>query len=96
MIRIYRAFLQLWLTLSLTIIMVQKCTCFINIIHNYIVLFLLTINSLAHLAASIGSLETLLLLAQYGADFELQTPKGVKPIHDAAANGQAGTISFVM
>ena len=47
-------------------------------------------NSLAHLAASIGLLEALLLLAQYGADFELQTPNGIKPIHDAAANGQAG------
>ena len=50
---------------------------------------------MAHLAASIGSLETLLLLAQYGADFELQTPKGIKPIHDAAANGQTGMISLL-
>lgn len=49
-------------------------------------------SSLAHLAASIGSLEALLLLAQYGADFELQTSKGIRPIHDAAANGQAGIL----
>lgn len=48
--------------------------------------------SVAHLAASIGSLEALLLLTQYGADFELHTPTGVRPIHDAASNGQAGII----
>ena len=53
-------------------------------------------NSLAHLAAGVGSLEILLLLAQYGADFELQTSKGIRPIHDAAANGQAGIISLII
>jgi len=47
---------------------------------------------LSHLAASLGFLEALQLLAQYGADFELHTSKGVRPIHDAAANGQAGMV----
>ena len=45
---------------------------------------------MAHLTASIGLLEALQLLEQYGADFELHTSKGIKPIHDAAANGQTG------
>jgi len=52
-------------------------------------------HSLTHLAASLGFLEALQLLAQYGADFELQTSKGVRPIHDAAANGQAGMVVAV-
>ena len=50
-------------------------------------------NSVAHLAASIGFLEALLLLAQYGADYELPTSRGIKPIHDAAANGQTGNFN---
>jgi len=54
------------------------------------VIVIFSICSLTHLAASLGFLEALQLLAQYGADFELETPKGVRPIHDAAANGQAG------
>ena len=53
------------------------------------------ITSLAHLAASVGSLQILQLLTHYGANFELQTFNGIRPIHDAAANGQAGTYSFI-
>ena len=51
---------------------------------------------MAHLAASVGALEALLLLTQYGADFELHTPTGVRPIHDAASNGQAGTYTVLL
>ena len=61
--------------------------CSICIYHN---VFCFDMTSLAHFAASNGSLEALYLLAQYGADFEMHTPEGIKPIHDAAANGQAG------
>ena len=59
-------------------------------------LFKFFLCSLAHLAASVGSVEALQLLIQYGADFELYTPTGIRPIHDAAANGQAGELLVLL
>lgn len=49
----------------------------------------------SHLAALNGQLPSLMLMAGYGADFNMLANDGGNPIHYAAAKGQAMCIKFL-
>ena len=43
-----------------------------------------------HVAASVGAVECLQVLAAHGADLEQRSMHGAQPLHEAAASGQTG------
>lgn len=45
-----------------------------------------------HIAATVGSLEGLELLSSYNGDVNVLSHQYVTPLHDAAVNGQTGTL----
>ena len=51
-------------------------------------------SSPSHVAATIGSVQCLQTLQAYGASLSLKSKYGATPLHEAAANGNAGGCSY--
>ena len=54
-------------------------------VHTYNIMF-----RPSHVAATIGSVHCLQTLQAYGANLSLKSKYGATPLHEAAANGNAG------
>ena len=55
------------------------------IIHSYTY-----VPSPSHVAATVGSVQCLQTLQAYGASLSIKSKYGATPLHEAAANGNAG------